>query len=753
MCARSFKIIAIIILILSAITLSASTRIINGTQVDTADANWKWIVSIHINGSHSCGGSLIAEKWILTAAHCVQSKGINTPAASLSIISNSYDIQDGSAQTHYVEQVIPHPNYDEAATNNDIALLKLQTSVTGVTPVYLDRNDALVATTQAFVAGWGNMSTTGDSYPTNLMTVSAPLIDTATCNGVDSYDGAITSNMICAGFMDGSYDSCQGDSGGPLIYKNSDVVQTQVGVVSWGQACASPNFPGVYAKVQNYISWIETNTGALQQVTTSSSVSSTPTQTGTVATNDNVAKLYVATFNRAPDSVGLAYWVNDSGLNLEGIAQSFFDQPETQLLYPSATSNRDFIASVYQNLFNRVPDTAGWDYWEGELNGGAYSKNLFIQTVINGATNGVNGNDATILENKTQVGLAFANAGLSNTDDAKSIMAGVSDDSATVTAALNSFGISSTSSSSSSSSTSNTNTISKPVVVDCSTLTAELGAEAVAILAKYSYMKCAMVAEILVANSNETLIEGKNITTITQEQADIVAEILDNNQDGVVDDPLILAKLKTGPNGTWINIQSAANETNEEIIIEELKPYCGQDKGVKNSWLTQGFGADEPTKELGVFAEEAIHMFHQYAYAKVYPAQFAVDESTCIDSQTTSEGCNYNQSSLTKLAWEAMTVDPIWYRHGENSLVSSGVITGSCASPNCAAIEFIMNVLVEYRDIKKYASEVTMPATNSEVTAKLNATAAGQEMKAILDSTIYNQIPNGLTYSYNPITP
>jgi hypothetical protein len=76
-------------------------------------------------------------------------------------------------------------------------------------------------------------------------------------------------------------------------------------------------------------------------------------------TKQEISKLYVATFNRAPDSGGLDYWVNNSGLKLSEIAQSFFDQEETQEKYPEGTSNRDFIQAVYNNLFNRDPDTLG----------------------------------------------------------------------------------------------------------------------------------------------------------------------------------------------------------------------------------------------------------------------------------------------------------------------------------------------------------------------------------------------------------
>ena len=117
-----------------------------------------------------------------------------------------------------------------------------------------------------------------------------------------------------------------------------------------------------------------------------------------VPTQEEVAKLYVATFNRAPDADGLKYWTNDSGLKLSQIAKSFFEQPETKTLYPTGISNRDFIQSVYKNLFNREPDTSGWNYWENELDKGSFSKNSFIMAVINGAQNNDTSNDLDILD-------------------------------------------------------------------------------------------------------------------------------------------------------------------------------------------------------------------------------------------------------------------------------------------------------------------------------------------------------------------
>jgi len=162
----------------------------------------------------------------------------------------------------------------------------------------------------------------------------------------------------------------------------------------------------------------------------------------TQPTYENVTKLYVATFNRAPDTIGLNYWINDSFSGhptLSQIAQSFFDAPETKALYPIGTTNRNFVRSVYANLFNREPDTLGWNYWEKELNEQKYSKNRFIETVINGATDSAAGMDSTILENKKEVGLYFALYGNNDKTLASSIMQSITSNANTVTQVKDTF--------------------------------------------------------------------------------------------------------------------------------------------------------------------------------------------------------------------------------------------------------------------------------------------------------------------------
>jgi secreted trypsin-like serine protease len=233
----------------------AQERVINGTVVSASNENWQSIVSFRSYGYHICGGTLIAPTWVLTASHCLEDNYGNPISASpqYTIGVGSYSL---SSMTLYSpKRFIRHPAYNTSTLNNDIALIELESAVTMVEPTHYDTDHSLASNTQTEVAGWGNMSTTGSDYPNDLREALVPIVDTATCNGFSAYNGSITSNMLCAGYMVSYKDSCQGDSGGPLM-----VDETLVGIVSWGYGCAQTGYPGVYTKVQNYASWIKSYT-------------------------------------------------------------------------------------------------------------------------------------------------------------------------------------------------------------------------------------------------------------------------------------------------------------------------------------------------------------------------------------------------------------------------------------------------------------------------------------------------------------
>ncbi|MDO9266717.1 MAG: DUF4214 domain-containing protein [Sulfurimonas sp.] len=153
---------------------------------------------------------------------------------------------------------------------------------------------------------------------------------------------------------------------------------------------------------------------------------------------EDVTRLYVASFNRAPDAAGLSYWMNDTMItNLEDMATAFMQSAEMTALYPIAQTNTEFVQSMYSNMFGRAADASGLAYWVEQLDNGTLPKESMIQTLINGAIAGTGSvGDADVLNNKTTVGLAYADAGLNDIPDATAVMASVTSDPATVTVAL-----------------------------------------------------------------------------------------------------------------------------------------------------------------------------------------------------------------------------------------------------------------------------------------------------------------------------
>jgi trypsin len=221
-------------------------RIVGGSPAVKAD--WKFIVELR-RGGHYCGGSLVNANWVVSAAHCTQAG-----ASVYTVVAGEYNLNqnEGTEQSRTVSRIVNHPQYNPSTIANDISLMRVSQPFQLNNDVQAANlpNSGFTPAANLAVAGWGALSE-GGSSPSMLYAVTVPFVTDASCRS--SYgQGAILDSMICAGT--GGRDSCQGDSGGPLVSGS-----TLAGIVSWGQGCARPNYPGVYTEVSYFRSFIDSN--------------------------------------------------------------------------------------------------------------------------------------------------------------------------------------------------------------------------------------------------------------------------------------------------------------------------------------------------------------------------------------------------------------------------------------------------------------------------------------------------------------
>ncbi|XP_051913463.1 coagulation factor VII [Hippocampus zosterae] len=232
-------------------------RVVNGEICPKGHCPWQALLTE--NHQQICGGIVLSDQWILTAAHCVWKK----QNSILHVVVGEHDLEtdEKTEQKRRVSKVLIHRGYNHSSYDSDLAMLKLHRPIKlglYVVPICLPaKNSSFIRTLAAIrhntVSGWGRLSLHG-STARLLQRLALPRVPLQECRLHTKLN--ITRNMLCAGLQRGGQDACKGDSGGPLVtrYKKTWFLS---GVVSWGNGCADNNMYGIYTKVSNFLDWIQ----------------------------------------------------------------------------------------------------------------------------------------------------------------------------------------------------------------------------------------------------------------------------------------------------------------------------------------------------------------------------------------------------------------------------------------------------------------------------------------------------------------
>ncbi|KPP56828.1 hypothetical protein Z043_125513 [Scleropages formosus] len=267
---------------------STENRIVGGNEVTHGEVPWQAALIDNVKKVVFCGGSILSDVWVITAAHCLEGLDTNSyfiragkwvvaqlsrmqmqhspPVCPPSIREHHVRKDEGTESDHQVAEQHTHPLYDVKSSqyNHDVALVRLSTPISFsdyALPVCLGSRAftemLLTAGPTSLVSGWGKVLFEGAESPV-LRKVEVPYVERTECK--ESSSDRITRNMFCAGYLTELKDSCQGDSGGPHATRYHDT-WFLTGIVSWGEECAKGGKYGIYTHVARYYPWIARITG------------------------------------------------------------------------------------------------------------------------------------------------------------------------------------------------------------------------------------------------------------------------------------------------------------------------------------------------------------------------------------------------------------------------------------------------------------------------------------------------------------
>uniref|UniRef100_A0A452H761 Coagulation factor X n=1 Tax=Gopherus agassizii TaxID=38772 RepID=A0A452H761_9SAUR len=229
------------------------TRIVGGDDCLPGECPWQALL-INENKEGFCGGTILSQFYILTAAHCINQSKI------IKVVVVDRDKEENTEMMYSVEKIFVHGRFVSATYDYDIALIKLKEPIKFsiyVIPACLPdadfANEILMNQKSGTVSGFGRLYEHG-RVSNKLKVLQVPYIDRNSCKQITNF--AITENMLCAGYDNITKDACQGDSGVPHVTKYKDTYFV-TGIVSWGEGCARKGKYGVYTKVSKFHAWLK----------------------------------------------------------------------------------------------------------------------------------------------------------------------------------------------------------------------------------------------------------------------------------------------------------------------------------------------------------------------------------------------------------------------------------------------------------------------------------------------------------------
>jgi len=246
-------------------------RVVGGVEADFGE--WPWQVSLRKykegefrnwgSFEHKCGGALLSDSWVVTAAHCVLGVDVDDLEVRLGEHQMKHKTEPIQHVDKKIETVVIHKRFDNITKEFDIALLKMMDVPiqfqANILPICLPTSSSSLSGSTAWVTGWGKVAKWRRFMSDELREVKVPILSNKQCEKLFRKSGhpqTIPYIFLCAGFNKGGKDTCEGDSGGPLSVKGPDGSWQLAGITSWGIGCGDGYSPGVYTRISEFRFWI-----------------------------------------------------------------------------------------------------------------------------------------------------------------------------------------------------------------------------------------------------------------------------------------------------------------------------------------------------------------------------------------------------------------------------------------------------------------------------------------------------------------